>query len=169
MPVFTGFLYFKSGYTARLYRKGVFMKKFLLAFLVVGLMFSMAACDSGGDDGGTATALDGTWVHAGDGSELKLDKGNYEYSLHSKGTYKINGDNVTFTMTHRHGSYFQGAIGDPTRYYTKAEVIELGLQMGYSEAEVDAQLGSIFTDFSGTLSEDGNGLEIPGMGYFNRK
>jgi len=148
------------------------MKKFVLVFLVVGLMFSMAACDSGGDSGGTDTSLDGTWVHPGDGSELILNKGNWESPGFAKGTYKINGSSVIFTITHVHIDYFQGAAVSKewyTKAEAKAEILPKAPEYGMTEAEMDTNIDYLYEGYTVTLSEDGNYLDLPGLGYFIRK
>ena len=157
---------------------GVFMKKFAFAFLVIGVIFSMAVCDNGGGgssgNDNTDTSFDGTWIHSGvDSGELTLNRGNYNYPGISRGTYRTNDNSITFTPTHVHGAFWQGSL-DMTRYYTRDEakaamMLLLPENPGYTEADIDGFVDLGFVEFSGTLSADGNTLIIPGTGSFTKR
>ena len=154
-------------------KKNSWLFGFVVCILAFGFLF--AGCDSssdGGGSGGAVTAFDGTWINTGDGSELILNKGNWEYPSGGKGTYKTNDDSITFTKTHLAWGAFQGLLG-LTGYFTKAEA-KAGILpqlpgIGMTEAELDEILDDLFSDFFGTLSADGNALQTSEYGDFTRK
>jgi hypothetical protein len=62
-------------------------------------------------------ALNGTWISTDYGSEgeMRFNNGNFEVSMNGtplqKGTYTTNGNSITVTLTHIHGSYFKSSWG----------------------------------------------------------
>jgi len=131
-------------------------KRFLFGILVLALVFGMMVV---GCEETTPDPLNGTWVSS-DGSKLILNNGSFEYQESGtpfvKGTYSTNGNNMTITVTHCYGSYFDSNghnlhFNLDSKWYTKAE-------MATALEESESSFDSFFVSQTGTYSVDGNTL-----------
>jgi len=132
------------------------MKKIFKTFGIIALAaiigFSMAACDTGGNDGGgssgTDTALNGTWVR--DTMTIKFTNGNFEISDYGnatmRGTYTTDKNNIKVQVT--------GVYKD-SKWYSRSEY-----KAFYVVA--DSQLDNIFKTDTVPYSISGNTLNLGG-------
>jgi hypothetical protein len=100
----------------------------------------------------------GNRVSAG-GEEWKANNGDFEVSAGGKpimkGTYTTSGDkNITITVTHVHGSAFEGML--ESKWYTKAELKASPI----GAFVTDAELNEMFVAQAGTYSVSGNTLTM---------
>jgi len=122
------------------------IKLFGIIALVAATVFSVIGCDDPKED------INGTWVYDDD-EEWKFDNGNFEASLYgnpnTKGTYTTNGNKLTITITHIHGSAINGL---QSRWYSKSELVLI-----LPSNQLD-QLNILFRSVTFTYSVDGNKL-----------
>jgi len=123
-------------------------KRFWLVMLVMVLVFGMAiiGCNndpdngneegsgntgggSSGGGGGANSALNGTWFI--DDGEMTFNNGNFENFQNGlrfiKGTYTINGNSYTRTVTHVGKGAFPIPSIDSSKWYSENELLSLGV------------------------------------------
>jgi len=144
--------------------------KFLAGIaLIAVIIFSMAACDNGGGTAGGGggggggntinTALNGTWIDDDDDEEMILDNGNFEVTGYAKGSYSINGNNMTMTITHVFGDAMMGVL--ESRWYTETELrTALKTSIGGYDEEIDDMVNKLFAPHTGTYSVIGDTLTM---------
>jgi len=108
----------------------------IIAFVAV-IGFAFVACEEPGDD------LNGTWT--GEDTEITFNNGNFEIKGFVKGTYSVNGDELTLTPTH---FYEEG------KWYSKSEIKAADPDV------TDAELDEMFAVQKGKYSVDGNKLTL---------
>ena len=129
--------------------------------LAITLVFAMTAVgcasigrssdDSSGDD---PALLNATWIDS-NGDEVKFNNGNFETTIGGKpahrGTYTINGNSITTTLTGIHGGIPDHKLPE-SKWYTKNDLKALGV--------ADAGINQIFGPYKGTYYVSASNLTI---------
>ena len=119
------------------------------------------------------SALNGTWVNSEGEIKYVMNNGNWTMSGAKgavmieavKGTYNVNGNDITMTITQVSGAIFEEAAGmmgvSPSQWYTdpqlKAAMTQAGMEFMYTLSG----LAGIFTSYSGPYALRGNNLTLP--------
>jgi len=126
------------------------------------LVFGMAfiACKDDSSDG-VDPALNGTWVGRGTGGvdvvEVTFNNGSFEFLWDGttkvrKGTYTASNGSITLTPTDIGGDLVPGPGGDPSEWYSRADIKALGID--------DASLDRLFAPLPATYSINGSTLTL---------
>ncbi len=160
-------------------------KNFWLGILAMMLIFTMAVvgCDNGHNPSpspSTGDSINGIWVSSDsvDPELFTLDNGNFEHflgsSLTTKGTYTLDGNNISLTTTHVHGDMlnevesFELIVEESfeSKWYPAADIQPL-LQALLQELQASWQN---FQDlYGGYISEDEmQAINEMMQGYFDK-